>query len=40
MRHPDENIARVEKQRELALCHRNALVHGVVDTVIWFADKA
>ena len=23
-----------------ALCHRNALVHGVVDTVIWLADKA
>ncbi len=26
LRHPDEKIARVEKQRELALCHRNALV--------------
>lgn len=40
LRHPDENIARIEKQRELALCHRNAFVHGVVDTVIWLADKA
>ncbi len=28
LRHPDEKYRRVEKQRELALCHRNALVHG------------
>ena len=34
-----KNIARVEKQRELALRHFNTFVHGVVDTVIWFADK-
>lgn len=35
-----KNIARIEKQRELALCYCNAFVYGVVDTVIWLADKA
>ncbi len=38
MRHPDEKYLELRNNANL-FRHFNTFVHGVVDTVIWFADK-